>query len=158
GRRDADGDVPRRARHPPRAADGGARCPAETHARAGDHDAPREGRRRVVLSRAATRAGVALLAALCIWARQARAHDLLRAGARSQAGDIEADAQLKNLTLRRDVIVTYGRYRMQADELRLSVTPGGIFVDGEGRVAFCPCADPPVAIAFSGGRVAPPGD
>ena len=54
--------------------------------------------------------------------------------------------------------MTYGRYRIESESLRLRLTPRGIYVDGSGRVAFCPCAEPPVAIAFSGGRVAPPGD
>jgi hypothetical protein len=75
-----------------------------------------------------------------------------------QAGDVEADPALRELTLRNRVVVTYQRYRIESDALHLALTPGGIMVEGEGRVAFCPCADPPIAIAFSGGRVAPPGD
>src|SRR5262245_13732646 len=92
---------------------------------------------------------------------------LAPAGARAQsiadtlafsAGDVQADPHLRELTQRDHVAVTYGRYRIVSDDLHLALTPGGILVDGEGRVAFCPCPDPPVAIAFSGGRVAPPGD
>lgn len=71
---------------------------------------------------------------------------------------MEADPQLRELTLRGDVVVTYERYRIESDALHLALTPGGIMVDGEGKVAFCPCADPPITIEFSGGRVAPPGD
>jgi hypothetical protein len=75
-----------------------------------------------------------------------------------RSGSVEADPQLRELTLRRDVVVTYGRYRIESDALHLALTPGGILVEGEGEVAFCPCADPPITIQFSGGRVAPPGD
>ncbi len=104
------------------------------------------------------RRGIAV-AALALAPRAANAQERrLDEDLTFRAGRIEADVPMKDMTLERDVVVTYGRYRLRSERLHLAVTPGGVLVEGEGRVAFCPCPDPPLAIAFSGGRVAPPGD
>ena len=66
------------------------------------------------------------------------------------AGRVEVDVRLNELELSEDVLVVVDRYRLTADELKLGRSDRGIVVDGNGRVAFCRCADPPVSVSFSG--------
>lgn len=75
-----------------------------------------------------------------------------------RAGRVEADSNLDRIELSDHVVVRVDRYRLTSDRLRLSRGPRGIVVDGNGRVAFCPCPDPPVSIGFSSATVAPPTD
>jgi len=74
------------------------------------------------------------------------------------AGQVEIEGEGDQIELSRDVVVRVDRYRLTSDRLRLSRGPRGIVVDGEGRVAFCPCADPPVSIGFASATAAPPTD
>lgn len=74
------------------------------------------------------------------------------------AGRVDVDVKLNELELADDVIVVVDRYRLSSERLKLSRGDRGIVVDGEGRVAFCRCADPPVAVSFSSATVAPPTD
>jgi hypothetical protein len=62
------------------------------------------------------------------------------------------------LALRRGVVVAFERYRLTSDELRLRVVEGGVAVEGPGRLAACPCPDPPIALAFQGARLDRAGD
>lgn len=72
---------------------------------------------------------------------------------------MEADAGLLDIALEGDVEIAFGRMRIESDAVRLTRRPdGGAVVVGEARVSFCPCPDPPVAIAFGGGEVFPEGD
>ena len=75
-----------------------------------------------------------------------------------QAGRVEADTNLDRIELSDNVVVRVDRYRLTSDRLRLRRGPLGIIVDGDGRVAFCPCPDPPVSIGFSSATAAPPTD
>ncbi len=74
------------------------------------------------------------------------------------AGRVDIDASSNELELRDHVVVRVDRYRLTSDRLQLHRGPRGIVVDGSGRVAFCPCPDPPVSIGFSSVTVAPPTD
>ena len=74
------------------------------------------------------------------------------------AGRVDVDARLNELELADDVVVVVDRYRLTADRLRLRRSERGIVVDGDGRVAFCRCSDPPVTLSFSEATVAPPTD
>ena len=76
-----------------------------------------------------------------------------------RARKVEADADLRDITLEGDVEIAFGRMRLASEALRLSRRPdGGAVVEGEARLAFCPCPDPPVTIAFGGGEVFAEGD
>jgi hypothetical protein len=76
-----------------------------------------------------------------------------------RARKVEADAELSDITLEGGVEIAFGRMRIASEALRLTRRPdGGAVVDGEARLAFCPCADPPIAIAFAGGEAYPEGD
>lgn len=75
------------------------------------------------------------------------------------AGEVDVDPALRELRLRRGVVVTYGRHRLTGEDLRLTLPPeGGARLEGSGRVALCPCPEPPVAFAFEGARLDPGGD
>jgi hypothetical protein len=73
-----------------------------------------------------------------------------------EAGKVEVDPE--HLLLEEDVAIRVHRYRLTSERLVLRRTPRGIVVDGQGRVAFCPCPDPPVTVGFSAATVAPPTD
>jgi hypothetical protein len=74
------------------------------------------------------------------------------------AGSLDADPAHGFLVLGDGVDVRIGRYRLTSDHLQIGVAPGAVSFGGTGRVAFCPCPDPPVALAFSGVRVETAGD
>jgi hypothetical protein len=71
---------------------------------------------------------------------------------------METDARLRELTLRKNVVLRYGRYRIESDALRVSLSPGKVEVQGDAKLALCPCPDPPVMIAASGGTIEAEGD
>lgn len=76
-----------------------------------------------------------------------------------RAGKVEAGADLLKIELKDDVVITFGRARIESQALRLERRPdGGAVVEGEARLWFCPCPDPPIAIAFAGGEAFPEGD
>jgi hypothetical protein len=85
-----------------------------------------------------------------VHASGARADDV-----RFAADRLELDPKLSRLDLEGHVFVAFDRYRLTGDRLRITKTARGIEVEGPGRVAFCPCPDPPVTVGFSSARVAP---
>ena len=94
-------------------------------------------------------AGLALLAA-----SEARADD--KPELQFSAEQVEGDPKMREFSLRGNVVVTYERFRLTSPALLLQRTPSGINVQGPGEVVFCPCPNPPVAVGFEGGLVAPP--
>ncbi len=77
---------------------------------------------------------------------------------RVHADRIELDADTQKLVLRGNVELDSGPFHLTADELRLSRSSRGVVVEGKGRIAFCPCLAQPLAVAFHGATIAPPGD
>jgi hypothetical protein len=75
-----------------------------------------------------------------------------------RAGSLDADPAHGVLVLRDGVDVRFGRYHLTSDYLQIGVAPGAVSFGGTGRVALCPCPDPPVALAFSGVRIETAGD
>jgi hypothetical protein len=71
---------------------------------------------------------------------------------------IDLDSRTQELYLRGNVHLDSEPFHLTASELRLSRSSRGIVVKGEGRIAFCPCLGQPLAVAFRGATVAPPGD
>lgn len=74
------------------------------------------------------------------------------------AGHVEIEGPLKQLRLSKGVELTVHRYRVTADRLNLERTAQGIVVEGDGRVAFCPCEGSPLTVGFTRATVAPPTD
>ena len=75
-----------------------------------------------------------------------------------EAGVVEVDGELTRIELLDDVAVTSGRFLLTGEHLVLTRGPRGVEVDGKGRVAMCPCDDPPVAVGFRAATIAPPTD
>ncbi len=74
------------------------------------------------------------------------------------ARHLEVDADLGELSLSGNVVVTVGRYRLGGDRVRLQRGPRGISVKGGGDIAFCRCESPPVTLGYSSVTIAPPSD
>lgn len=74
------------------------------------------------------------------------------------AKHLEVDADLGELSLSGDVVVTVGRYRLGGERVRLQRGPRGIAVSGGGDIAFCACESPPVTVGYSSVTIAPPSD
>jgi len=83
---------------------------------------------------------------------------LADAPVRVHADQIELDAESQKLVLRGNVELDSGPFHLTSDELRLTRTGRGVVVEGRGRIAFCPCLAQPLAVAFDGATIAPPGD
>lgn len=49
-------------------------------------------------------------------------------------------------------------FHLTSDALRLRRTAVGVDLEGQGRLAFCPCLGTPLAVRFDGATVAPPHD
>jgi hypothetical protein len=75
-----------------------------------------------------------------------------------EAGRMDGDVALTDVTLSRGVKLGYDRYRLTSERLRLRTDPHGIAFDGEAKLALCPCPDPPLRFATSGGRIEKTGD
>ncbi|MBI3200327.1 MAG: hypothetical protein HYZ29_02220 [Myxococcales bacterium] len=75
-----------------------------------------------------------------------------------QAGRVELDPELMKLELSRKVSIVVDRYRLTSERLTLSRTRRGVEIEGEGRVAFCPCENAPISFGFQKAIVAPPTD
>ncbi len=75
------------------------------------------------------------------------------------AGTVDLERGIRELRLRRNVVVTFDRFRLTSQDLRLRLPEaGGLEADGPGRVALCLCPDPPVAFAFERLSLSPAGD
>ena len=75
-----------------------------------------------------------------------------------EADTVEANGELTKIVLHGNVVVMVDRYRLEGDHLRLNRGPRGLVIDGKGRVAFCPCPNPPVSFGFRSAVLAPPTD
>ncbi len=108
-----------------------------------------------LIKRAWTATSSALLCALAPHlAGAADARDELEV----RADEVSVDARLSQLELRGNVHADSSPFHLSADVLSLRRTPRGIVVEGDGRLAFCPCLGTPLTVRFSGALVAPPGD
>jgi hypothetical protein len=76
----------------------------------------------------------------------------------ARAENVSFDARAKELDLDGDVRLDESPFYLRSDHLRLRRVPLGLDVDGTGKLIFCPCLGAPLAVGFSGGLVAPPGD
>jgi hypothetical protein len=75
-----------------------------------------------------------------------------------EAGRVVVDTELEEVELDDHVAVRVGRYRLTSERMSLRRGPRGVEVDGSGRIAFCPCPDPPITLGFSSATIAPPTD
>jgi hypothetical protein len=99
-----------------------------------------------------------LVAALLTASPSARGAPSPDADLHFRADHAEADPRLGDVTLDGHVVLSYGRFRVDADRLTLHFARDRVAVDGTGRLAPCPCDRPPVTIGFSGARTFGRGD
>ena len=75
-----------------------------------------------------------------------------------RADRVEFEQGKDRLELDGDVDISVDRYRLTSEHLSLDRGPRGIVVKGSGRVALCPCPNPPITFGFQSATVAPPTD
>lgn len=97
-------------------------------------------------------APAALLVVLC--AKPARAQEL-----DVNADEVDVDVKMRELELRGHVQAQIPPFFfLSADRLHLTRSGRGVEVEGNGKLRFCTCLGTPLAVRFSGGTAAPPGD
>jgi hypothetical protein len=74
------------------------------------------------------------------------------------ADQLRFDPRPQTLDASGHVHVDERPFYLTSNELKLRRAGIGVEVEGTGRAAFCPCADPPIAVRFRGATVAPPHD
>jgi hypothetical protein len=74
------------------------------------------------------------------------------------ADEVRLDAHSQALDVSGHVHVDEPPFYLTSDALRLRRVPIGAQLEGQGRLAFCPCLGTPLAVRFSGATVAPPHD
>ena len=81
-----------------------------------------------------------------------------RGNLRTSAKEVRFDTRQKRLELSGDVRVDVPPFHLRSDRIVLTRTKLGLEIDGEGKLAFCPCLGTPLMIDFTSALVAPPGD
>jgi hypothetical protein len=74
------------------------------------------------------------------------------------ADEVRFDARAQALEAVGHVRVDQPPFHLTSDALRLRRVVFGVELDGEGRLAFCPCLGAPLAVRFRNATVAPPHD
>jgi hypothetical protein len=75
-----------------------------------------------------------------------------------QADEVHLDARNQGLEVSGNVRVQEPPFFLTSDALRLRRVPIGVELEGQGKVAFCPCLGAPLAVRFRDATVAPPHD
>ncbi len=76
----------------------------------------------------------------------------------TRAEEVSFDTRQKRLELSGDVQVDAAPFHLRSDRIVLTRTRLGIEIEGEGKLAFCPCLGTPLTVDFTAALVAPPGD
>ena len=74
------------------------------------------------------------------------------------ADELRLDTRTQALDASGNVRVDEPPFHLTSDSLQLRRVPIGVELDGEGKLAFCPCLGAPLAVRFRGATVAPPHD
>ncbi len=74
------------------------------------------------------------------------------------ADEVSFDVRDRALVVTGHVHVDEPPFHLTSDRLQLRRVPIGVVLDGQGRLAFCPCLGEPLAVRFDGATVAPPHD
>jgi hypothetical protein len=74
------------------------------------------------------------------------------------ADQVRFDPRTQTIDASGNVHVDERPFYLTSDTLKLRRVGLGVEVEGEGRAAFCPCVDPPIAVRFRRATVAPPHD
>jgi hypothetical protein len=102
------------------------------------------------------------LATLVAGGRAARAQTIGETGAPNPvtfgADDVKLDAHSQALDASGHVRVDEPPFHLTSDALTLRRVPIGAELEGDGKLAFCPCLGAPLGVRFTGATVAPPHD
>ena len=74
------------------------------------------------------------------------------------ADELHLDTRSQALDANGDVRVDEPPFHLTSDALQLRRVPIGVELDGEGKLAFCPCLGAPLTVRFTGATIAPPHD
>lgn len=74
------------------------------------------------------------------------------------ADEVSFDAKDRALVVTGHVHVDQPPFHLTSERLQLQRVPIGVKLEGQGRLAFCPCLGEPLAVRFDGATVAPPHD
>jgi hypothetical protein len=74
------------------------------------------------------------------------------------ADELRLDARAQALDARGHVHVDEPPFHFESEALKLQRVRVGVNLEGEGKLAFCPCLGAPLAVRFSGATLAPPHD
>ncbi|HEX4628360.1 MAG TPA: hypothetical protein VH137_06165, partial [Gemmatimonadales bacterium] len=74
------------------------------------------------------------------------------------ADDVRLDAHSRALDASGNVHVDEPPFHLTSEALTLRRVPIGAELEGDGKLAFCPCLGAPLAVRFTGATVAPPHD
>ena len=74
------------------------------------------------------------------------------------ADDVRFDLRERALQITGHVHVDEPPFHLGSDKLQLKRVPIGVELDGEGKLAFCPCLGTPLAVRFHNATLAPPHD
>jgi len=74
------------------------------------------------------------------------------------ADEVRFDPGSQSIDAAGHVRVDEPPFHFTSRELRLRRVPIGVVLEGQGRLAFCPCLGTPLAVHFSGATLAPPYD
>jgi hypothetical protein len=75
-----------------------------------------------------------------------------------RADSVQLDARAGQMEVSGDVAVDSPPFHLRSDRLRIWRSPRGVRVEGDTRLAFCPCLGAPLTLELKGATVAPPGD
>ena len=101
-----------------------------------------------------------LLGVLLVVPRQAHAQPNSdeTAGVAFGADRVRFDSKSRGLDASGNVHVDEPPFHLTSEELRLSRVAIGVELRGDGKLSFCACPEPALAVRFSGATVAPPHD
>jgi hypothetical protein len=74
------------------------------------------------------------------------------------ADELQLDAHSQALDASGHVRVDEPPFHLTSDAVKLRRVPIGVLLEGDGKVAFCPCLGTPLAVRFTGATLAPPHD
>ncbi len=74
------------------------------------------------------------------------------------ADELRLDTRTQALDATGNVRVDEPPFHLSSEYLELRRVPIGVELDGQGKLAFCPCLGAPLAVRFTGATVAPPHD
>ncbi len=77
---------------------------------------------------------------------------------RTRADRVSFDVRGRSLELSGDVRMDSPPFHLRSERIRVTRTRYGVEIEGDGKIAFCPCLGTPLTVEFDHAIVAPPGE